>query len=64
MFGLFRRNKNTNPDTKTNRLYYVDQHGNTKNVIVKSSDESQLNHDFRTQYPKLKIREVAFYVQE
>lgn len=64
MFGLFRRTKNSDPDTKKYRLYYVDQHGNTKNVIVKSSDESQLNHDFRSQYPTLKIREVVFYVQE
>lgn len=64
MFGLFRRNKNSDPDTKTYRLYYVDQNGNTKDVTVQSSVESQLNHDFRTQYPTLKIREVAFYVQE
>jgi hypothetical protein len=64
MFGLFRRNKSTEDGTKKYRLYYVDQNGNTKNVVVQSSDESQLNHDFRVQYPKLKIREVAFYVQE
>ena len=51
-------------ELKKYRLYYVDQNGNTKNVVVQSSDESQLNHDFRAQYPKLKIREVAFYVQE